>query len=727
MGLYGSQLEIRQELDRKLTERAFDELAASVSSPDAAPKFTLDDIEQTDAAAISCLKYLHVMPGDVPESIEDPSERIEWLCRPTGTMTREVNLEGEWYKRTTGAMMGSLTTGEAIALLPRGISGYSYIEPGTGRSLRITKDNAGLIGSRALLFYKPLPARSLEIRDFLGFIAGIFSRTDYILVLISALVTTLIGLLPALANDIAFEVVVPSGRSGLIIPIGCFLLGAGVASAIISACRNLVMHRISNKLDVFSQAAVFSRVLSLPGSFFKDYSPGDIANRISNVPLILQTAVSEILGSGLSVILTLIYVVQIYVFAPMLALPALIILLIQVVLILIAIKISIYYNSASMQASSELSGTVTSLLGGVQKLKLSGAEDRAFAKWAQKYSAYARYTYNLPLIMKALPVFITLIGMLGNIVFYYEAGLSDISVGRYMAFTVAYGHITVAITTLANSYSQIVHIIPMLNLIKPILNTPPEISDGKPGIDSLTGSIEVSDLSFRYGENDPYIIKDLSFKVKPGEYVGIVGRSGCGKSTIMRLLLGMETPKSGFISYGSHDIKTIDIKSLRRLIGVVMQNGKLFTGDIFNNITVATPKATLDDAWEAAEIAGIADDIRKMPMEMHTLISEGNGGVSGGQKQRILIARAICGKRKILMFDEATSALDNITQKHVSDSLDKLSCTRIVIAHRLSTVRNCDRILVVDKGHIAEEGSYDELIARKGLFYELVKRQQLDD
>ena len=241
------------------------------------------------------------------------------------------------------------------------------------------------------------------------------------------------------------------------------------------------------------------------------------------------------------------------------------------------------------------------------------------------------------------------------------------------------------------------------------------------------GGLRVPDSAqFSYSEDGPIILDNLTFSVRPGEYVALVGKSGCGKSTILRLLLGFETPDSGSVFYGPYDVQDVNLRSLRHQIGTVLQDGKLFMGDIASNITISTPSATLDDAWEAAEIAGVADDIRKMPMGMQTLVTEGGGGVSGGQRQRLMIARAVCGKRRILIFDEATSALDNITQKHVIESLDKLNCTRIVVAHRLSTVRHCDRILVMDHGTIAEEGTYEELIEKDGLFAELVRRQRLE-
>ena len=277
---------------------------------------------------------------------------------------------------------------------------------------------------------------------------------------------------------------------------------------------------------------------------------------------------------------------------------------------------------------------------------------------------------------------------------------------------------------MAASFAQIK---PMMEMIKPILQTVPEISENKQVVTKLSGGIELNNISFRYNERMPMVIDNLSLKIRPGQYVAIVGKTGCGKSTLMRLMLGFETPQKGAIYFDNKDISTLDLKSLRHHIGTVMQNSKLFQGDIYSNITISAPWLTLDDAWQAAEMSGIAEDIRNMPMEMHTVISEGSGGISGGQKQRLIIARAIAPKPKVLMFDEATSALDNITQKIVSDSLNSLKCTRIVIAHRLSTIKQCDRIIVLDEGKIIEDGKYDELIEKNGFFAELVARQRLDD
>ena len=366
------------------------------------------------------------------------------------------------------------------------------------------------------------------------------------------------------------------------------------------------------------------------------------------------------------------------------------------------------------------------LITGIQKIKLAGAEKRAFARWGNLYAENAKLTYGPPTFIKLNSVISLAISLVGTIVMYSMAVKSGISVADYYAFNTAYGMVSGAFMALAGIALTVSQIKPILNMVKPFFDAVPEVSDGKQVITRLSGGIELNNVSFRYSENMPLVVDDMSLKIRPGQYVAIVGKTGCGKSTLMRLLLGFEHPQKGAIYYDGRDLERIDLRSLRRRIGVVMQNGKLFQGDIYSNIVISAPWLSQDEAWEAAELAGIADDIRKMPMGMNTIISEGSGGISGGQRQRLMIARAIAPKPKILMFDEATSALDNITQKKISESLGSLKCTRIVIAHRLSTIKQCDRIIVLDRGKIIEDGKYDELIEKNGFFAELVARQRLD-
>ena len=722
-----SQLETRAQKNAQKTERAYAELAASVNWKGKKPPLQIDDAEQIDKATRACLRYLGVKPGNAPSGDVSLDERIDWLCRPSGTMHRKVRLSDGWQKDAFGAMVGQLDTGEAVALIPRGLGGYWYLDPSTNEKVKISTSVAEHIGQEAVFFYKPLPSRPLEKGDLTAFVFSSLSRSDYLIVLGAAIVVTLVGLLPAWANKVAFGVVAPSGQPGLVLPIAALLVGVTITTTLFGICRSFIMTRVSIKLNITTESATYARVLSLPTSFFKGYAAGELANRMGSLTALCQLMVSILLGTGLSALLSLVYVFQIFAFAPALVVPALIVIVLQSAFGVVSTLLTIKYERASMEANAKSSGTVTTLLNGIQKIKLAGAEDLAFAKWAHGYSEYATATYNRPILLNALPAIVGLVGLLGNVLIYYTAAKSGVSYDNYMAFNVAFGQTSGAIMGLAMIASQVAQAKPLLDMVRPILDADPETDDDRPSVESLTGSVEVSGVSFRYGENLPLVLKDLSFSVKPREYVAIVGQSGCGKSTIMRLLLGFEEPEAGSVFYGPHDVRKVNLRSLRRHVGTVMQDSRLFMGDIYSNITISTPSATLDDAWEAAELAGVADDIRKMPMGMHTLVSEGGGGISGGQRQRIMIARAICGKRRILMFDEATSALDNMTQKHVSESLAKLNCTRIVIAHRLSTVRDCDRILVVADGGIAEEGTYDELIARRGIFADLVARQQIDE
>jgi ABC-type bacteriocin/lantibiotic exporter with double-glycine peptidase domain len=319
-----------------------------------------------------------------------------------------------------------------------------------------------------------------------------------------------------------------------------------------------------------------------------------------------------------------------------------------------------------------------------------------------------------------------MIAVAGNLALYFFAVKNGVTGSQYISFTASFGAVSAAFGALADIAMTISTIKPTLEMAEPILKAEPEASEGREILTSLSGNIELNNISFRYNPSMPYVLKNLNLKIRSGEYIAIVGRTGCGKSTLVRLLLGFETPEKGAIYYDGKDITSLDLRSLRRRIGSVTQDGTLIQGEIFENIVISAPQLTLKDAWEAAEIAGIADDIREMPMGMNTVISEGQGGISGGQKQRLMIARAVAPKPKILIFDEATSALDNLTQKKVSDALDGLKCTRIIIAHRLSTIRHCDRILMLEDGKIIESGTYDELISQNGRFAEMVERQRLD-
>ena len=726
MGWFTEQIRQRTENDQNVLEDSFFRMASVVMDKWDANR--LEDERLIAKEAIDdILKFYHQKPVEIPDTIRDVNDQLEYVLRPTGLMTREVELEEGWQNDAYGPMLGYLKeAGTAVALLPGTIYGYYFKDPATGKRTRITRKTARLFSREALCFYQPLPMKKLGIPDLLKYMKNSITYGDLVVIVLATLAVQLVGMIEPRVYSLVTGKILEGHNMNLMAGVGVFLLTSAFAAQLIGLVRSLLMQRINTKTSQAVQASVMMRILSLPVSFFRRYSSGELSSRAGSVNSLCSMMLNNILSIGLSSLLSLLYVAQIFSFAPALVWPSLLIILATVVMSLAVSFVQIGISRKRMKLSAEEQGMSYAVMNGIQKIRLSGSEKRVFARWGRLYAKGAQLEYNPPLFLKINTVITKAISLIGTIVLYYLAIQTNVGVSQYYAFKAAYGRVMGAFSALAGIAVSVASIRPVLEMAEPILKAEPEVAADKQPVDRVTGHIEMSHVSFRYEENTPYVLNDLSLDIKAGEYVAIVGRTGCGKSTLVRLLLGFEKPEKGGIFYDRHDLNSIDPRSLRKHIGVVIQNGQLFQGDIFSNITISAPDLTLDEAWEAAEMAGIAQDIRDMPMGMQTLISEGQGGISGGQKQRLMIARAVAPKPSILIFDEATSALDNKTQKQVSGALDKLNCTRIVIAHRLSTIRNCDRILVMDKGTIIEEGTYDDLIAQNGHFAELVARQRLD-
>ena len=727
MGWFNEQIKERKISDNNAFEASFDNITASVLGKKMSSALN-DSRIITKNAIDAILKFYHVPSREVPEELEDMNEQLEYLMRPYGIVRRSVILESGWYKDAIGAMLGiRKDNGTVVALIPSGFSGYEYFDLESGKYIKVKKSNEDLFEDEAIAFYKPFPLKSITIKDLIVYIAQVLSVSDYVAIALATLAVSLLGMLTPKINNILFSVVVTSGSVRLLVGIAIFAICLSLTSLIISSVKSLISARINTKLSISIEAATMMRLMSLPADFFKNYSSGELQERAGNISSLCDMLVSTILNTGLTSAFSLIYIYQIFVYAPGLVIPSLIITFITIIFFVVSALMQMKISVKQMELGGRESGMTYALISGVQKIKLAGAEKRAFARWANLYAERISYSYNPPAFLKLNPVISSAISLTGTLVMYYMAVKTGVSVAEYYAFNTAYGMVSGAFMSLSSIALTFAQIKPILERVKPLLDAKPEISEGKQVITRLSGAVEMNNVSFRYNESMPNVIDNLSLKIRPGQYVAIVGKTGCGKSTLMRLLLGFEKADRGAIYYDGKDINSLDLKSLRRKIGSVMQNGKLLQGDIYSNITISAPWLTMDEAFEAAEKAGIAEDIRRMPMGMHTMISEGSGGISGGQRQRLMIARAIAPKPKILMFDEATSALDNITQRQVCEALDAMKCTRIVIAHRLSTIKQCDRIIVLDGGHIVEDGTYRELIDNKGYFYELVERQRVDD
>lgn len=721
MGWFDEQIKQKIMYDDELFESAFACMADVVSGESDFARAT--DASKNYSAIERILHYYHAPMNDLPEDVTDIDEMLEYWLRPTGIMRRVVSLNKNWYKQAIGPMLVVDENNQLIALIPRMTMGYTYTDTETGKQVRVGAKQARSLGTKALCFYRALPQKKLTVVDLARFIFSTLGKEDVFLVAFSTLIVSLIGLLGPYVNKLIFGVVIPAGTVTLLLPIAFLLLSVSISSTLINIFSGIISDRIASKTTLGVQASSMMRLLSLPASFFRANSSGELSARLSAISAACQALADALLKSGFTSLFSLIYIVQIFAYAPSLVIPALIILAISAIFSIASIFAQMKNTKRQMEASSKESGLVFSLISGVQKIKLTGSEKRAFANWAHVYAKAARFSFRPPWFLRVNAAISVAIGLFGTLVIYAVAGFTGVSVSDYMAFTVSYGLVMGAFTAISATFATIATIRPSLDLAQPLLETLPETAEDKTIVTGLMGGIELNNVSFRYNEDMPPVINNLSCKIRSGEYVAVVGTTGCGKSTLIRLLLGFEQPERGGIFFDGVDTGTVDLKSLRRKIGTVMQDGKLFNGDVFSNIIISSPEATLDDAWRAAEIADIAEDIRAMPMGMHTLISEGGGGVSGGQRQRLLIARAVVSKPRVLIFDEATSALDNITQRKVSEALDALKCTRIVVAHRLSTICNCDRIIVLDKGSIVEEGTFSALMEKRGLFYELAKRQ----
>ena len=726
MGWFEEQINERREADLEALEDSFQKIAGVVLGQRIAQRLN-DDRIVTKQAIDEVLKFYHLKPVEVPESLDTADEQMDYCLRRYGMMRRNVELTEGWYKDSYGPLLGFLKENVTpVALIPNPLYGYFYINHETGEKVRLDKKTAELIELDAICFYKPMPQRELSISDLLIYMYSCISKTDILFVLLSTFAVSLVGLLIPRTTAAVTGPVLSSGRNMALIGAAILLVCVSLSSHLIGSISTLLNKRLQFKISLAVESSMMIRIMSLPVSFFREHSPGELKTRSMAVNELCSYFLNMILTMGLTSLGSLLYITQIFQFAPALFKPSILIILVTVGFSVIVTLLQTGISRKQREISAKESGLSYSMITGIQKIKLAGAEKRVFARWLNLYSEGADLVYNPPAFLNMSDVITLAINLFSTIILYYLAVKNGVDQSSYFAFIASYGAVMGAFSSLSGIALSVAEIRPILEMAQPFLKTTPETAEDREILTEISGRVELDHVYFRYNTGSPYILNDLCLKVRPGEYVAIVGRTGCGKSTLIRLLLGFETAEKGAIYYDNKDINTIDVGSLRRRIGSVTQDGGLFQGDIYSNISITAPNLSLDDAWEAAEKASIANDIREMPMGMYTMISEGQGGISGGQKQRLMIARAIAPKPKLLIFDEATSALDNKTQKQVSDALDSMGCTRIVVAHRLSTIRHCDRIVVLDGGRIVEDGTYEELIEKKGVFSELVERQRLD-
>ena len=656
------------------------------------------------------------------------------LAQKGNMQLRLVTLPEGWHRQDVGVMLGYWGEEKRLAaLIPDTSDHYRIMTMGHPEGISVTDEVAREIAKDAFACYAGFPTRALKLMDLLKFMFKQCWKADYRTIIVTSLIAGLIPLVTPIITETVFQDIIPIfDRQGLA-TVTQALMVTSFTLAALSIVRSIAIMRISTKIEISSEAALWGRLLSLPPKFFRRYTVGELAGRMGGLGVAKGLVSGNFVGTVFSFIFSFWSVFLMCYYSLKLTAAAIAVWIVYAVFEFFVFRRVLEFQRKIIEAGNQTAGTVQQIFAGLAKFRVQGAEEQAYRLWSRdfgkqwNYALALRWQNNYTSIISSIQPFIL------NMLLYYiavngtgdaaggKAAQQGISYAQFMAFSAAYSSFNGTLGSIMGFIGTFFGIQPQLENLRPILQEVPETTGNKIDAETLTGAMEVSHLSFAY-EGGEEVLHDVSFRVRAGENIAIVGKSGCGKSTLVRCLLGFEMPSKGFVSYDGRNLADLSLPSVRTQMGVVLQNGQLMTGDIFTNI-VGTRLLTQDDAWEAAEAAGIAQDISEMPMGMQTVISEGSSNISGGQRQRLLIARALVNKPAILIFDEATSALDNRSQAIVTESLDKLKATRIVVAHRLSTIRGCDRVIVMDEGRIAEEGGFDELVEKGGIFAELVKRQ----
>ncbi|MDX3397110.1 MULTISPECIES: NHLP bacteriocin export ABC transporter permease/ATPase subunit [Streptomyces] len=660
-------------------------------------------------------------PGGTESDRLDPVERIALASR---VRTRSVRLADRWWREDVGPLVGHRTlSGAPVALLWRR-GGYVAVHPATGRETPVERANAGEFEPRAVMFYRPLPERRPSPLGLLRFcLAG--TRRDLTSLLLAGLVTVALGALVPIATGRVLGEFVPKAQTGLIVQVCLAVMLSSVVAAAFMLLQNLTILRLEGRIEATLQPAVWDRLLRLPTKFFTERSTGELASAAMGISAIRRllagvgpTVAQSVTVGAMNLGLLLWYSV------PMAF--AAIGMLVVVAGVFLGLGLwQVRWQRRLVKLTNKLNNQAFQTLRGLPKLRVAAAENYAYAAWAERF-AHSRELQqragrikNLNAVLGA--VYLPLCTLL---MFMLLAGPArgSMSAAEFLTFNASVTMLLTSVTQLTGAFVSGVAALPLFEEIRPVLDATPEVRTASTRPGPLSGAIEARRLSFRYTDEGPLVLDDVSFEVRPGEFVAVVGPSGCGKSTLLRLLIGFDRPLSGSVLYDGQDLAALDQSAVRRQCGVVLQHAQPFTGSILD-VICGTEAYTPEEAMAAARMAGLAEDIERMPMGLHTIVS-GSGAVSGGQRQRLMIAQALIRRPRILFFDEATSALDNETQRRVIESTKALNATRIVIAHRLSTVLDADRVIVMEDGRVAQQGPPARLLADTGgRLHELVRRQ----
>lgn len=725
------QFRSRLRLNQEASDRALNNLTAIFRRKEA--EFFQEGTALLIAAgAVGKAMGIEIRPparSEDPTRVKDP---LEAIARSSRIRTRRIILRGAWWQFDSGAILAYTAQDERpVALLPVAGNHYEIFDPEQKQRIPVNAKTAQMISPVAYVFYRPFPQKVLKSLQILKFVTKGILR-DAATILILGAIIAILGMVIPQATGILIDNAIPNADRGLIFQIGLGLLAINFGSTLLDLVQNVATFRAQALAEVQTQAATWDRLLKLPPPFFRKYALGDLQSRVSGINQLNQILTGTVMQSLFDSLFSLLNLGLLLYYNAQLALVAIAVAVVNIAVTLFSFFVSRRKMIPLQEISGEISGLTVQLIGGVTKLRVSGAEERAFAYWSKKFGQQLKLMLSTETLEDVVTLFNTMLPTISSIAIYAIAvslivkaqseGKTGFSTGTFLAFNSAFGTFVSGVTGLSGTIIKLMEVNVIWDRVKPILEAKPEVDENQTDPGRLRGGVKLDRVSFRYREDGPLTLDKVTIEAKAGEFIALVGPSGSGKSTTIRLLLGFEQPEEGTLFYDGQDLSGLDIWAVRRQLGVVLQNGRINSASIFENISIGA-LVTMDECWEAARRAGFAQDIEEMPMGMHTVISEAGTNLSGGQRQRLLISRALVLKPKILIFDEATSALDNRTQAIVSESLEQLNVTRIVIAHRLSTIRKADRIYVISAGQVLQQGNFEELIAQPGMFADLMSRQ----
>ena len=720
MAFYSEVLRRRENIDTASVLAADDALRKGSENASAASR-----LEDTKTALSVLLRRFGIEPRQV-RCCHNTEELLDAMLDPEDIMYECIHVQDSAWKKQANQILAFLEDGTPILMSPS-LIGYRYLDPVTGKTGRVTKKLA--LQERAYIIFRPIGKGTFSLLRFLGLMMHLVTPWDIPSIAAASLAATLLGLVaPSLNKQVLSKVVeIGEGAMPYLLASGTVFVLAGVTKGAVTVIKELFLTRMKRRMSSQMQTAIIAKLLFMPYSYFGKLGTGKLSNQVKNGSRITDMMISFVMNHLLSTIFSIVYIPQMYELAPELVLPAVLLVAFQMLLSVFIAVGSAKHTRHKIALEQKADSYLFEVLKGMQKIRNIGAHKRAYARMAEDYRKNLNAELAPPAFILLHEQIIHAVSSAATVILLIIAAFTKTSQVDYIAFTASYALIAASINSLVGMCNNIVSMKPLFAQLQEMFSST-ENETGVEYVSTLKGDIELRDLCFSYDKSEHGCVDNISLHIRPGEKVAFVGESGCGKSTLLKLLLGMLEPDSGTILYDGKQLSTLNKRSLRKKIASVFQFTRVFPGTIYDNICFTSVHTDEAAAWRAAEMAAIAEDIRELPLGMETDISEGNGGgFSGGQKQRLMLARAFAQKPSILILDEATSALDNIAQQKVLESVYQMRCTVLMVAHRLSTVIDCDRIVMLKNGVIAEQGDYETLIQNNGPFAEFIRKQQIKE